>query len=54
MIDLNLLTLCTRHRYSDALFSINVFSDAKYCPSVPESVGIRVLIRKIYNFITFH
>jgi hypothetical protein len=50
---LNLLTLFTRHRHSDALFLINVFSGAKYCTSVLAAAGIPVPTRNIRNFTVF-
>jgi hypothetical protein len=49
----NLQTLHIRCRHFNNLFLINVFSGTKYCPSVFETVGIRVLTRKIRNFTTF-
>jgi hypothetical protein len=50
---LNQRTLPIRRRHFDALFLINVFSDTKYCPSVLETVSIRVPTRNIRNFTTF-
>jgi hypothetical protein len=50
---LNFLTLHKRRRHSDALFLINVFSGAKCCSSVLETVGIRVPTRNIRNFTPF-
>jgi hypothetical protein len=50
---LNLQTLHIRRRHFVALFLINVFSGTKYCPSVMETVGIRVPTRNIRNFTTF-
>jgi hypothetical protein len=50
---LNLRTLHIRRRHFDTFFLINVFNGAKYCPSILERVGIRVLTRKIRNFTTF-
>jgi hypothetical protein len=50
---LNLLTLHNRHRHFDALFLINVFNGAKCCPSVLETVEIRVPTRHIRNFTMF-
>jgi hypothetical protein len=41
---LNLLTLHIRRHHSCALFLINAFSGAKCCPSVLETVDIRVLL----------
>jgi hypothetical protein len=39
---LNLQTLHIRRRHFDALFLINAFCGTKYCPSVMETVSIRV------------
>jgi hypothetical protein len=50
---LNLLTLHNRHRHFDALFLINVFIGTKCCPSVFETVGIRVHTLNIGNFTLF-
>jgi hypothetical protein len=50
---LNLQTLHIRRRHFDAVFLINVFSGTKQCPSVLETVGIRVPTRNIRNFNTF-
>jgi hypothetical protein len=50
---LNLRTLHIRRRHFDALFLINVFSGAKYCPSVLEAVGIFVPNQNILNSTTF-
>jgi hypothetical protein len=44
---LNLQTLHIRRRHFDALFLINVLSGTKYCPSVLETVGIRIPTRNI-------
>jgi hypothetical protein len=49
----NLLTLHNRRRHFDALVLINVFSGAKCCPSVFETVAIRVPVRNIRNFAMF-
>jgi hypothetical protein len=48
-----LQTLHIRRRHSGALFGINVYNDAKYCPSLLETVGIRVPTRNIRNFTRF-
>jgi hypothetical protein len=45
---LNLQTLHVRRRHIDALFSINAFCGTKYCPSVLETVGLRVPTRNIH------
>jgi hypothetical protein len=50
---LNLQTLHIRRRHIDALFLINSFCGTKYCPSVLETVGLRVPTRNIRNFTTF-
>jgi hypothetical protein len=50
---LNLQTLHIRRRQVDILLLINVFSGTKHCPSVLETVGIRVPTRNIRNFTTF-
>jgi hypothetical protein len=50
---LNLQTLHIRRRHIDALFLINAFCGTKYCPSVLETVGLRVPTRNIRNFTTF-
>jgi hypothetical protein len=50
---LNLQTLHIERRHFNALLLINVFSGTKYCPSVLETVGIRVPTRNIRNFTTF-
>jgi hypothetical protein len=44
---LNLQTLRIRRRQIDALFLINAFCGTKYCPSVLETVGLRVPTRDI-------
>jgi hypothetical protein len=49
---LNLQTLHIRRRHFVALFLIHAFSGTKYCPSVLETVGIRVPTRNIRNFTT--
>jgi hypothetical protein len=49
----NLETLHMRRRHFDALFLINAFFGTKYCPSVLETVGLRVPTRNIRNFTTF-
>jgi hypothetical protein len=49
----NLQTLHIRRRHFDALFLINAFSGTKYCPSVLETVGIRVPTRNTRNFTMF-
>jgi hypothetical protein len=51
---LNLQTLHIRRRHLDAAFLINVFRGTKYCPSVLETVGIRVPTRNIRNFTMFN
>jgi hypothetical protein len=54
MLDtLNLRSLHTRRRHIDALFVICVFRDVINCPSVLETVGIRVPSRIIRNFSLF-
>jgi hypothetical protein len=53
MDKLNLQTLHIRRRHLDALFSVNVFCGTKYCPSVLETVGVRVPTRNMRNFTTF-
>jgi hypothetical protein len=50
---LNLQTLHIRRRHIDALFLINAFCGTKNCPSVLETVGLRVPTRSIRNFTTF-
>jgi hypothetical protein len=51
---LNLQTLHIRRRHVDALFLINAFcGGTKHCPSVLETVGLRVPTRNIRNFTTF-
>jgi hypothetical protein len=50
---LNLQTLHIRCRRIDALFLINAFCGIKHCPSVLETVGIRVPTQNIRNFTTF-
>jgi hypothetical protein len=46
-------TLHIRRLHFDALFLRNAFSGTKHCPSVLETVGIRVPTRNIRNFTTF-
>jgi hypothetical protein len=46
---LNLETLHIRLRHFDAMFLINVFSGTRHCPSVLETVDIRVFTRNIRN-----
>jgi hypothetical protein len=54
MLDtLNLWSLHTRCRNIDALFVICVFRDVINCPSVLETVSIRVPSRNIHNFSLF-
>jgi hypothetical protein len=43
----------TLRRHFDALFLLNIFSGTKHCPSVLETVGIRVPSRNIRNFTMF-
>jgi hypothetical protein len=52
---LYLLTLHNRRRHFDALFLINVFSGAKFCPSILETVGLQFPARKliIFNLFTY-
>jgi hypothetical protein len=50
---LNLQTLHIRRRHIDALFLINTFCGAKYCPSALETVGLRVSTRNIRNYNMF-
>jgi hypothetical protein len=50
---LNLLTLHIRRHHIDALFLINAFYGTKNCPSVLETVGLRIPTRNIRNFTTF-
>jgi hypothetical protein len=50
---LNLQTLHIRRHHINALFLINAFCGTKYCPSVLETVGLRVPTRNIRNFTTF-
>jgi hypothetical protein len=50
---LNLGTLHIRRRHFNALFLINAFSGTKHCPSVLETVSIRVPTRNIRNFTMF-
>jgi hypothetical protein len=45
--------LDVRRRHIDALFLINVFRGAKFCPSVLDVVGLRVPSRNIRKFSTF-
>jgi hypothetical protein len=49
----NLQTLHIGRRHFDALFLVNVFSGTKQCPSVLETVGIRVPTRNMRNFTMF-
>jgi hypothetical protein len=42
-----------RHR-RDALFLIQVYLGAKFCPSVLEIVGLRVPVRYIREFVLFN
>jgi hypothetical protein len=42
-----LQTLHIRRRHIDALLLINAFCGTKYCPSVLETVGLRVPTRNI-------
>jgi hypothetical protein len=50
---LNLQTLHIRRHHIDALFLIHAFCGTKYCPSVLETVGLRVPTRNTRNFTTF-
>jgi hypothetical protein len=50
---INLLTLHDGRRHFDDLSLINVLSGAKCCPSVLETVGIRVPIRNFRNVTMF-
>jgi hypothetical protein len=50
---LNLLTLHNRRRHFDALFLVNVFCGTKCCPSVLETVGLRIPSRNIRDFNMF-
>jgi hypothetical protein len=50
---LNMLTVLTSRRHFDALLLLNVFSGAKCCPSVLETVGIRVPTSNFRNFTMF-
>jgi hypothetical protein len=49
----NLLTLRIRNRHFDALFLINVFSGAKCCPYVLETVDLPVPIENTRDFTMF-
>jgi hypothetical protein len=50
---LNFRTLYSRRRHLHALFIINVFKGKLNCPSILDSVGIRVPTRQIREFSTF-
>jgi hypothetical protein len=50
---LKLPTLHSRRRQIDALFLISTFKGLYNCPSVLETVGIRVPSRNIRNFSMF-
>jgi hypothetical protein len=52
-IFLNFRTLHSRRRHLDALFLINVFKGKINCPSILDTVGIRVPTRQIKEFSTF-
>jgi hypothetical protein len=51
--ELNLHTLCMRMHRLDAVFLNQVYSGSKFCPSVLETVGLRVPPRRIRNFALF-
>jgi hypothetical protein len=46
-LDLRTLCIRRRRRHYDALLSINVYSGARYCPSLLETLGFRVPARNI-------
>jgi hypothetical protein len=50
---LNFRTLYSIRRHLDALFLINVFKGKINCPSILDTVGVRVPTRKITEFSTF-
>jgi hypothetical protein len=53
LTSLNFRTLHSRRRHLDALFLINVFKGKINCPSILDTVGIRVPTRQIREFSTF-
>jgi hypothetical protein len=50
---LNFHTLASWRRHLDALLLVNVYADFKFCPSLLESVGIHVPVRKFRDFPLF-
>jgi hypothetical protein len=51
--ELNLHTLSMRRHRLDAVFLTQVYSGSKFCLSVLETVGLRVLPRRIRDFTLF-
>jgi hypothetical protein len=51
---LNFRTLHSRRRHLDALFLINAFRGKINCPSISDTVGIRVPTRHIREFSIFN
>jgi hypothetical protein len=51
--ELNLHTLRMRRQRVDAVFLTKVYSGSKFCPSVLETVGLRVPPRRIRDFALF-
>jgi hypothetical protein len=50
---LKLHTLHKRRYHLDALFLTQVYRGSKFCPSVLETVGLRILVRYIRDFSMF-
>jgi hypothetical protein len=51
--ELNLHTLRMRRHRLDAVFLTQVYSGSKLCPSILETVGLRVPPRRIRDFVLF-
>jgi hypothetical protein len=51
--ELNLHTLRMRRHRLDAVFLTQVYSGSKFCPSILETVGLRVPLRRIRDFALF-
>jgi hypothetical protein len=51
---LKLLSLRKRRDHNDALFLIQVYLGSKFCPSVLETVGLRVPTRHLRDFSLFY
>jgi hypothetical protein len=54
LVRLNFLSLHVRRRHLDSVFLINTFKGKIACPSILDSVGLRIPSRSIKNDSTFY